>query len=259
MKKGFTLIELLIVIAIIAILALIAIPNFLEAQTRARVSRVLADHRSVATAIESYFVDYNAYPYRYEPGVSHSPMNYSGGLDRLSSLSTPIAYIASLMHADVFYAGKANDAFPTGYPWMTDNYDPASYQYYNFHGAHYESLYSPTEWAANGGNNGVKLPQTVRFNVPMAPGGTNDTYYGGFKTQPGFWALISRGPDRTFKEVKLGGPGGETVVSGFLFANSTNQNLRKGVHCTYDPTNGTISAGNIWRCGGQCSGSKNSN
>ena len=37
--RGFTLIELLIVIAIIAILALIAIPNFLEAQTRSKVSR----------------------------------------------------------------------------------------------------------------------------------------------------------------------------------------------------------------------------
>jgi prepilin-type N-terminal cleavage/methylation domain-containing protein len=60
--KGFTLIELLIVVAIIAILAAIAVPNFLEAQIRSKVSRVKADQRSLATALESYFIDNNAYP-----------------------------------------------------------------------------------------------------------------------------------------------------------------------------------------------------
>ena len=59
--KGFTLIELLIVVAIIAILAAIAVPNFLEAQTRAKVSRAKADMRSVATALEAYYVDNNKY------------------------------------------------------------------------------------------------------------------------------------------------------------------------------------------------------
>ena len=61
-KNAFTLIELLIVVAIIAILAAIAVPNFLEAQTRSKVSRVKADMRTVMTALESYRVDNNAYP-----------------------------------------------------------------------------------------------------------------------------------------------------------------------------------------------------
>jgi len=55
-------IELLIVVAVIAILASIATPNFLEAQVRSKVSRVKADLRSMATAIESYYVDNNTYP-----------------------------------------------------------------------------------------------------------------------------------------------------------------------------------------------------
>src|SRR5690242_2638558 len=86
--SGFTLIELLIVVAIIAILAAIAVPNFLEAQTRSKVSRVKADERSIATAIESYAVDTNHYPFDVAIDVTF-PYYLSVGL------STPIAYISS--------------------------------------------------------------------------------------------------------------------------------------------------------------------
>ncbi len=59
---GFTLIELFIVVAIIAILAAIAVPNFLEAQTRSKISRTVSDMRSMAIAFESYAVDQNNIP-----------------------------------------------------------------------------------------------------------------------------------------------------------------------------------------------------
>jgi prepilin-type N-terminal cleavage/methylation domain-containing protein len=61
-RQGFTLIKLLIVVAIIAILAAIAVPDFLEAQTRAKVSRCKSDMRTLATAIEAYTVDFNIGP-----------------------------------------------------------------------------------------------------------------------------------------------------------------------------------------------------
>ncbi len=61
-SQGFTLIELLIVVAIIGILAAIAIPNFLQAQVRAKVSRTQADLRNLANAIELYRQDNNSYP-----------------------------------------------------------------------------------------------------------------------------------------------------------------------------------------------------
>ncbi len=53
-RHGFTLIELLIVIAIILILISIALPNFLEAQARARLARVKGDLRSLVTAVEAF-------------------------------------------------------------------------------------------------------------------------------------------------------------------------------------------------------------
>lgn len=57
-KKGFTLIELLIVIAIILILIAIALPNFLEAQIRAKVTKSEGEIRSLGIAIESFRIDH---------------------------------------------------------------------------------------------------------------------------------------------------------------------------------------------------------
>jgi len=95
MKRAFTLIELLIVVAIIAILAAITVPNFLEAQTRAKVSRAMADMRTIATAIEAYTVDYN----RPAPDTWDwlDMGRYVSSWDCLLwPLTTPVAYMTSI-------------------------------------------------------------------------------------------------------------------------------------------------------------------
>src|SRR5690606_19174726 len=82
--------------AIIAILAAIAVPNFLEAQTRAKVSRAQADMRSIATALEAYRIDNNGYPYGVVDNVlapAFSPANIQYTV--VARLSTPISYITS--------------------------------------------------------------------------------------------------------------------------------------------------------------------
>ncbi len=86
-KQGFTLIELLIVVAIIGILAAIAVPNFLNAQTRAMVSRAQSDLRSLKTALEMYRLDNNTYLRRKDA------FNY---FNELAPLTSPIAYMASI-------------------------------------------------------------------------------------------------------------------------------------------------------------------
>jgi len=62
MRRAFTLIELLIVVAIIGILAAIAVPNFINAQERAKVGRARSDVRSIVNALEMYRLDNNNYP-----------------------------------------------------------------------------------------------------------------------------------------------------------------------------------------------------
>jgi prepilin-type N-terminal cleavage/methylation domain-containing protein len=92
--RGFTLIELLIVVAIIAILAAIAVPNFLEAQVRAKVSRALADLRTIATGLEAYTVDHNA------------PPPNDGDLNVIPvELTTPVAFLTDKNLVDPFALG----------------------------------------------------------------------------------------------------------------------------------------------------------
>lgn len=86
---GFTLIELLIVIAIILILIAIALPNFLEAQMRAKVAKVKGDLRSVGMALDNYYLDFKIYPPDHDPD---SLLSAHG----LYQISTPIKYIAKV-------------------------------------------------------------------------------------------------------------------------------------------------------------------
>ena len=113
-KRGFTLIELLIVIAIIAILALIAIPNFIEAQTRSKVTRVMADMRAIGTAVEAYAIDWSRYP-MYCNGLDMTdgviPPRTLATLTYVpSNLTTPVAYLTDTMIDPLRTAAvKAND------------------------------------------------------------------------------------------------------------------------------------------------------
>jgi prepilin-type N-terminal cleavage/methylation domain-containing protein len=86
--KAFTLIELLIVVAIIAVLAAIALPNFLEAQTRSKTARVKSDLRTLATAIESYGVDNSEYP--------PAPVALGPRFHNFIPLTTPVSYISAI-------------------------------------------------------------------------------------------------------------------------------------------------------------------
>lgn len=204
---GFTLIELLIVVAIIAILAAIAVPNFLEAQTRSKVSRARADMASVATAVELYRIDNNSYPPMCEIGYPKRTGNVIiiARHYRLPSyLSTPIAYITSLPH-DPFSTGSSLRVVSDVY---TDTREIVKrYTYYNTKALYDDFPESP-------------FRERLLFDA-------------------GAWLLHSYGPDKYPLNIDSG--------IELPWDNDTMLEAFETEFTNYDATNGTISNGNIFR------------
>lgn len=223
MKKGFTLIELLIVVAIIAILAAIAVPNFLEAQVRSKVSRVKSDQRSYATGIEAYFVDNNLYPAGARTG--------SGTIAGVPGPLVPNAGVAVNPTA----LGNINSYLPNA----ATNGLAANWSF------------STRGTAAN--QNMATLTTPVSYLTSMFPDPFMDTraatfFY--FANSAG-WIMWSPGPDT---DQSTGGNLGvtqsvETVYNIYVSQPSTLLLVgpQTGKSFTYDPTNGTVSPGDVHR------------
>lgn len=188
---GFTLIELLVVVGVIAILAAIALPNFLEAQVRARTSRVVADLKTMQTAAEAYAVDNNRVPRMSwgRPPYNDRYTGYSRNNEPIYGtfgpwVTSPIAYITSYDFLDPFTRSKDDIRF-----------DAILYTYHD--------LPTARHLTENFGDYGLD-----RVDV--------------FEEDFGMYFLLSLGPD--------GATG---------FGNE--------FYMQYDPTNGTVSPGNIVR------------
>ncbi len=85
-RQGFTLIELLIVVAIIGILAAIAVPNFLNAQLRARLAQMQTDLKALGNSLLIYRMDNKCY----FDNTASNPYR------ELRPLTTPMPYITAI-------------------------------------------------------------------------------------------------------------------------------------------------------------------
>lgn len=196
MKKAFTLIELLIVVAIIAILAAIAVPNFLEAQTRAKISRTRADMRTIATALETYKIDVTKYPVdgggragalKYPNQQQDTIVKMFGSFRLNNMITTPIAYLTTSIY-DVFMP-------------KTTIITEQTFRYYDWKGALMEY-------------HGSGSPQ------PAA--------YGLYQARSGEWQLLSQGPDKKSNIGPAGNGGSPYLFSQSLPYDSTNGTVSPG-------------------------------
>jgi prepilin-type N-terminal cleavage/methylation domain-containing protein len=208
-RAGFTLIELLIVVAIIAILAAIAVPNFLEAQTRSKVSRVKSDLRTFGTAIEAYSVDWNVPPPSAGEGKALgalAPLTLFGQNNQTGlltpAITTPVAYVTNFIVLDPFMdASRAARADTRLFTYHTYTY----------------------RWPKNF----PPRPDSIAIDS------NEGAQLNGFKFAElyGNWRILSVGPDQIYS-------------NDFTRPNSFSD---VNVGLPYDPSNGTVSTGNIVR------------
>ncbi len=210
--KGFTLIELLIVIAIILILISIALPNFLEAQLRAKVVKARGEMRGLGEATGAYFNDWKIDPnvdnaIVSEPNRSRIWWGYAS-----HRLTTPVTYIKKI----------PVDAFPDSEQtllWGWTGINPRN-GIWNAPYLVVVRVKTPND----------KPPRELwhfrPFGISASPnvGGMDPMTWQQLGIAP--WVYFSAGPDLSATLTYLG-------VGGKVFA-------------TYNPTNGTQSKGDIW-------------
>ena len=193
--------------AMIAILAAIAAPSFLEAQTRSEVARVQTDLRALRLAIESYTVDNKTLPFN----INRIDGRFSADATSNSWWGSPYSVITT----PIAYLPQGALPDPFAISGMADSYGFYGQRFYCYSGAN--------QAGPDGTGNGIgqiayqwqgyQFGLNRSWNSPV-PSALNTTRA---------YVLWSIGPD---------------LRNGYA-------GIDANVGVKYDPTNGTVSYGDI--------------
>jgi len=219
-SKNFTLIELLVVVGIIGILAAIALPNFHSVQTRAKVSAAISNIRVLVGGAEAYRVDWNDYP----PMAQKLPEDPYGILSdvQLQVLTTPLCYISGSSFRDPFGKIQSHSTL-SGYSFSEDRND---------------------------------------FPIPGIPNPKKSLLYYNYK----YFSKWTNNPLIDAEGISLISIGPDRKDSFGAFRPFSSEALpplalQAGVNDThdtqYDPTNGTVSSGDVFGFAGEVGVSPN--
>jgi len=247
-RRAFTLLEIIVLLFLLAIVCAILTPHVCGmGATRAAVSRVQSDMRSLATALATYYVDNNSYPFAIAPSFDRRHVGVS--------LRQPLRRIAR-------HAGAPEEFGPLAEGHSLDaNARRLAAERVTF-------AHPGVAWNKPGGFATVTTPMAYIAAYPRDPFSPGESLtYSYLPDNPGF-VLASfpprdpehdghRSPDPTVLSSLSATMRAQLVdrsstpFDGRNFALS-RQLLRVGVAAdgralTYDPTNGTRSEGSVWR------------
>ena len=214
-RQGFTLIELLIVIAIILILIAIALPNFLEAQVRAKVTASRANMRSIGIAMEEFRIDMGEFHTDFNDYAIQGMLELVDRVRARGSCASAQKVCACRAYSLPQAVGDAVEEWTTQAP---------------------HEFYGP----------GIHCPLTTPVAY-MSAAETNDPFGGGlvphgYDSLPGrpgrlaYGAIFGIGPDHT---------AGDWRRDRKYNVDADGDGVREAL--PYTPTNGTSSRGEFWR------------
>jgi hypothetical protein len=219
-KSSYLFAGLAVLLGIFTLFTWFLLPIFMPQRgVRSQVSRAKGEQNQLATALENYFVDYRCYPSPGRPSF-HKPGTYlgdgsfaeDGGIIPIC-LTTPVAYITYLPIDPFKYTTRG---------------------YYGYGGG-------------PGKDNGAGRPIIDDPKIDSS----------GIQPKEG-WIITSYGPDMVDGNLSM--QGGQMLREELCWSDSYSRGAPDYMQCdsthhlsasglTYDPTNGTVSPGDVWRRG----------